>query len=221
VICPPADERALYFGMAGPDAKSVTYVVAGRTHTVATAGRQGAYLIVLASPGPGQNGYSPLPGAGGGPIRRIDYRNGFDCVLAPKSLRSQTCPHVGQVPVRGPRLTSADVAAPLAVSVAGGRHGRTLVVSFTARVAVTDASSAYVINLRFPGSEPHCGSIISGPLTADNAKGQREHFAQPIGGCRGTFRGAVYYRHGDDTDGIPFDIAGRPLTVGRFTLDVP
>ncbi|HEX3874879.1 MAG TPA: hypothetical protein VHW26_12080 [Solirubrobacteraceae bacterium] len=221
VICPPADERTLYFGMAGPDAKSVTYVVAGHTRTVATSGRQGAYLIVLATPGPGPNGYSPLPGAGGGPIRRIAYRNGYVCVLGPKRLRSETCPHVGQVPVKRPRLTSAGIAAPLAVTVTGGPYHRKLVVSFTARVAVTDASSAYIVSVRFPGSQPRCGAVLSGPLIADNAKGQREHFAQPIGGCHGTFRGAVHYRHGDDTDGIPFDIAGRTLTVGTFKLNVP
>ncbi|HEY5197373.1 MAG TPA: hypothetical protein VIJ51_10150 [Solirubrobacteraceae bacterium] len=218
LICPPADERTAYLGMAGPDAKSVTYVDGGHLHTVATVGDQGAYLIVLATPGAGQNGYSPLPGAGGGPIRRIDYRNGYVCVISQKSLRSQTCPHVGQVPVRRPRLSSADVASPVAVSVGGGTHGKTLHVRFTARVAVTDASSAYMISIRFPAP---CHAIMTGPLIADNAKGQPEHFDQSVGRCRGTFHGAVYYRYGEDTDGEPFDIVGRTLTVGRFAVNVP
>ncbi|HWH09516.1 MAG TPA: hypothetical protein VG165_00160 [Solirubrobacteraceae bacterium] len=217
-ICPPADERTVYLGMAGPDARSITYLDGGHLHTVATVGDQGAYLIVLATPGAGPNAYSPLPGAGGGPIRRIAYRNGYVCVLSQKSLGSQTCPHVGQVPVRRPHLSSADVASPVTVVVGNSTHGKTLDVRFTARLAVTDASSAYTISIRFPTP---CHATITGPLIADNAKGQPEHFDQSVGRCRGTFHGAVYYRYGENTDGLPFDIVGRTLTVDSFTVTVP
>jgi hypothetical protein len=221
-FCPPQDERAIYFGMAGPDATSVTYVAGGRAHTVATVGRQGAYLIVLDRTGPLlSDGYSPLAGAGGGPIRSIHYRSGYVCVLSTRQLSSQTCPHVGQILARRPRVTAADVAAPLAAALTIGRYGPQLTVSFTARVAVTDASSAYEISIRFPGSEPRCGSILSGPLIADNRKGQREHFDQPTEGCTGTFRGTVYYQYGGNTDGLPYDFTGPALTVGRFTVNVP
>jgi hypothetical protein len=221
-FCPPQDERAIYLGMAGPDATSVTYVAGGHAHTVATVGRQGAYLIVLDRTGPlVATGYSPLAGAGGGPIRSIRYRDGYVCVRSSKQLNSQTCPHVGQVLAKRPRVTAADVVAPLEVAVTDGSHGTQLTVGFTARVAVTDASSAYEISIRFPGSEPRCGSVLSGPLIADNSEGQREHFDQPTEGCRGTFRGTVYYQDGGNTDGLPYDFTGPALTVGRFTVKVP
>ncbi len=46
--CPAGDERELDFGLLGPQALSVTYVANGHSHTIPTAGPQGAYLIVTA-----------------------------------------------------------------------------------------------------------------------------------------------------------------------------
>jgi hypothetical protein len=46
--CPAGDERELDFGLLGPRALSVTYVVDGHSHTIPTVGPQGAYLIVSA-----------------------------------------------------------------------------------------------------------------------------------------------------------------------------
>jgi hypothetical protein len=48
--CPAADERLLAFGVLGPHAVSVTYSTQGGPRTFATAGAQGAYLIVLRQP---------------------------------------------------------------------------------------------------------------------------------------------------------------------------
>jgi hypothetical protein len=46
--CPPSDLRDVYFGLLGPDAASVTHVTpTGGIATTPTAGRDGAYLIVL------------------------------------------------------------------------------------------------------------------------------------------------------------------------------
>jgi hypothetical protein len=83
--CPLSDERDVYYGLLGPDAKSITYTLAGRPHTQATVGSQGAYLIVTdAAAGQG------IPGAGGAtdddvpvfsPITSIGYRNGARCNL--------------------------------------------------------------------------------------------------------------------------------------------
>ena len=58
--CPQKDERNLYYGLLGPDAKSITYTLSGQTHTQATVGPQGAYLIVTASD------HQRIPGSGGG-----------------------------------------------------------------------------------------------------------------------------------------------------------
>lgn len=46
--CPPSALRDVYYGLLGPDAMSITHVTAtGGTATTPTAGRDGAYLIVL------------------------------------------------------------------------------------------------------------------------------------------------------------------------------
>ncbi len=46
--CPPSDLRDVYFGLLGPDAVSITHVTpTGDIATTPTAGRDGAYLIVL------------------------------------------------------------------------------------------------------------------------------------------------------------------------------
>ncbi len=71
--CPPADERNLYFGLLGPDAKSITYVLEGQRHTIATRGPEGAYLIVMRS-----TPHQLLTGVGDGrrrPRGRSHHRN--------------------------------------------------------------------------------------------------------------------------------------------------
>ena len=46
--CPPSDLRDVYFGLLGPDAVSITHLTpTGGVATTPTAGRDGAYLIVL------------------------------------------------------------------------------------------------------------------------------------------------------------------------------
>src|SRR6185437_8854753 len=163
-VCPPDDWRLLYYGMAGPEAKSVTYSVGDGERTVPTVGEQGAYLIVLpASPGSNGRGFgewSPLPGAGGGPIVRIDYRNGYVCRPSQAKVVSntadRTCPHVGEVPVAHPRLTSADVAAPIETRIHRASYGPEVVASFVARVPITDASTEYGGFLRLTGKGVNC-----------------------------------------------------------------
>jgi hypothetical protein len=60
--CPAGDERELDFGLLGPRALSVTYVVDGHRHTIPTVGPQGAYLIVTAlRPGQLASRRHPLP----------------------------------------------------------------------------------------------------------------------------------------------------------------
>ncbi len=47
-FCPPSDLRDIYFGLLGPNAVSITHLTAtGGMATTPTAGRDGAYLIVL------------------------------------------------------------------------------------------------------------------------------------------------------------------------------
>ncbi len=83
--CPLRDERDVYYGLLGPDAKSITFTVGGRRRTQATVGAQGAYLIVTDAAARQQ-----IPGAGGATsddvpvfsaITSIEYRNGATCNL--------------------------------------------------------------------------------------------------------------------------------------------
>ncbi len=50
-LCRQADLRNIYYGLLGPQAQSITYVLGGRRHTLATIGPEGAYMFVTrASP---------------------------------------------------------------------------------------------------------------------------------------------------------------------------
>jgi hypothetical protein len=219
--CPAGDQRLIYFGMAGPEARSVTYVTSGKARTEPTVGPEGAYLIVLRAASAGPERYTLLPGAGGGPIRRIDYRNGSVCLVHSTTTRAETCPHIGQVAAEKARVSTGEVRSPVRASVTGGPHGRTLRVRFTARLAAIGSRAQYSIAIDLPGSNPNCGTTVFGPVRGDVAKGQVEQVEEAVGGCRGTFRGTVAYRYGTSPDGRPSDIVGPTLTVGSFSVKVP
>jgi hypothetical protein len=209
--------------MAGPKATNVTYVEHGRVRSIATVGDLGAYLIVLPAPGRGQQEFSPLPGAGGGPIRSIAFRNGYVCHLpAPTAIGgAQTCPHIGQVPRAGPAPTPGNVISPVRASIAKSARGHTLVVSFIARLPVTSASAQYTVRVEFPGREPHCGYTVIGPLLSNVARGQRERYTQSTNGCHGAFRGTVSYDYGRNGVAPSLGTAGHTVTVGTFTVADP
>jgi hypothetical protein len=228
-ICPRDDWRQLYFGMAGPEAKSVTYTAGGSEHTVQTVGEQGAYLIVLpASLKRDHNryfgGWSPLSGAGGGPIVRVDYRNGDVCHLHPGEVDTgqSVCPRVGEAPVPRPHLTSADVAAPIKTSLHRASYGPQVVASFVARVPITDASTEYGGFFRLTGSGVNCNGGQGGGSQKDIAVGERVYFRFPTQGCHGRFHGIITYQYMDspDASAIPFP-GPDTLVVGRFTVNVP
>src|SRR5205085_7418750 len=170
------DARALTVGMAGPQAESVTFRDGARLRTVPTVGDQGAYLIVQRGPARGRHAFGsfePLPAPGGGAIVRIDYRNGQVCRIRARLSIRRVCPLVGYAPA-GPRLTHADVATPVSARLDVGPHGgRSVVVSFVARAAVTNASAAYQIELRLAGPERNCRGREVGPLLRDVRAGAR------------------------------------------------
>jgi len=160
--CPLEDERNLYFGLLGPDAKSVTYVLDGERHRLATSGPEGAYLIVTRST-PGQ--LLTGVGAGGvvpvdGPITEVHYRDGATCHLTPRSWigGSYACTPSLQVPVGyvAPQTlsyTHAQVKTPLHVNLvhtSGGRYE--LRLTFKSRVALTNAESGYNFIWSVPGA---------------------------------------------------------------------
>ena len=164
-ICPQADLRNIYYGLLGPAAQSITYVLAGQRHTLPTVGSDGAYLFVtrasahqlLNFANAGTADIVPVDG----PIKEIHYRDGSTCHLTRKSWIGGTyactpsLPEpVGYVPV-GKAPTHAEVATPIHARLTRGRQGRYVIaISFTARLAVTDARRMYGMRWREPGMAP-------------------------------------------------------------------
>jgi hypothetical protein len=176
--CPLGDERNLYFGLLGPDAESVTYVLEGRRHTLATSGPEGAYLIVTRAKahqllaGVGTGGVVPVDG----PITEIHYRDGATCHLTSRSWigGAYACTPSMQVPVgyvapQDLSYTHAQVKAPLEVKLIRTRRGRyELRFSFTSRVALTNAESSYQFIWYAPGElhENHGGYSTESDIAA-------------------------------------------------------
>ena len=160
--CPLKDERNLYFGLLGPDAKSVSYVLGGQRHTLATSGPEGAYLIVTRSTagqllrGVGAGGVVPVDG----PITEVHYRDGATCHLSSRSWigGAYACTPSLQVPVgyvapQDLSYSHAQVETPLNVKLIRTRQGRyELRLAFKSRVALTDAESGYDFIWSVPGA---------------------------------------------------------------------
>jgi hypothetical protein len=180
-ICRQADLRNIYYGLLGPQAKSITYVLGGHRHTLDTVGSEGAYLFVTTASAHQLLNFANAGTADivpvDGPIREIHYRNGATCHLTSKSwiggayaCTPSLSEPVGYVPF-GTAPTHAEVAAPLHVRLAHGRDGRIVLdVSFTARLAVTDARRIYSLRWREPRMPPNAYGGTS--TNTDIAAGQ-------------------------------------------------
>ncbi len=232
--CPLADERNLYFGLLGPDAKSVTYVLEGRRHTLATSGPEGAYLIVTRSSasqlltGVGAGGVVPVDG----PIKEIHYRDGQTCHLTSRSWigGAYACTPSMQVPVgyvAPPNLsyTHAQVQTPLQVKLIRTRHGRyELRLAFRSRVALTNAESGYNFIWSVPGAryENHGGYRTE----SDIAVGQMVSTTTcplPPGDIHGTVSlyepNEVFKRKSEVVYAFKYEQVG--VLVGSFAVHVP
>ncbi len=190
-ICPQGDERNLYYGLLGPDASSVTYVLAGQSHTVPTVGPEGAYLIVTkAAPKQlfdftdgGTNDVVPVDG----PITALHYRDGTTCHLTSRSWigGADACTPtlkvpVGYVPPKRTVYTSAQVAAPLRVRLLHAtRGGYEITVSFTSRVAITHARSKLPVPVARAAHAP-TGQRLPLHRQRHRRRPDREHEHRPI-----------------------------------------
>jgi hypothetical protein len=164
-ICPQADLRNIYYGLLGPEAQSITYVLSGERHTLATVGSDGAYMFVtraaahqlLNFANAGTADVVPVDG----PIKEIHYRDGSTCHLTSKSwiggayaCTPSLSEPVGYVDV-GKAPTRAELATPIHTRLTRGRQGRYVItISFTARLAVTDARRVYGMRWREPRMAP-------------------------------------------------------------------
>jgi|HubBroStandDraft_6_1064221.scaffolds.fasta_scaffold149812_2 hypothetical protein len=167
--CPLADERNLYYGMLGPDASSVTYSTGGKTHTVATTGSEGAYLIVTTGTThlfSGRRGRLDRAGLATSddvpvfsPITAIHYGGGATCdlvtaerwIYGPRACSPYLAEPFGYTPTRTP--TRAQLATPIHVRLLRDAHGRWEIhVRFTSRVAISSLRGEYELHWRAPGT---------------------------------------------------------------------
>jgi hypothetical protein len=181
--CPQADERNLYYGLLGPDAESVTYVLDGQSHTIPTVGADGAYLIVTRAPLHQLLGFAGATTADvvpvDGPITELHYREGKTCHLNGRSWIGGTSActpplevPVGYVPV-APPPSAEGVAALLSVRIVHEPHvGEEILVSFDSRVPINTDRSDYQIRLYAPG-EPHTRFSGGPPFNRNIGAGQR------------------------------------------------
>ncbi|MHB8233475.1 MAG: hypothetical protein ACYDHT_02360 [Solirubrobacteraceae bacterium] len=164
-ICPPSEERALYYGLLGPGAQSVTYLEEEKPVTTPT-GPEGAYLIVSPA-APGSHPNEPYgPGATAllppdGPITEIHYRDGTVCHLTPtpEAACTPSGAPVGYVPAE-PTPSATQTAATVSAQVVIGTHGQhEAIVSFNAPVAVNSVRDQYKIRWTHPGATPAENSV--------------------------------------------------------------
>jgi hypothetical protein len=169
--CARSDPREVFYGLLGPDARSITYTLDGRTRTIATVGSEGAYLIVeraparLANTGVEAIGSGALPaGAGsvsgrniGGsltlhqPVRRITYTHGRTCTLTRRGFRNghggSCLPPVGYLSRQAQLPSARAMASPIEVRALldqpiASRHGGRQVELVVSFVAHAAVTSA-------------------------------------------------------------------------------
>jgi hypothetical protein len=222
-FCPDADERTIAVGALGPNARTITYVGDdGREHTVPTQAPYGAYLIVRrrdpasgdAGVGGGWTPYgTPNPNPTGTPITKVTFADGRTCAVTADGWAGgpRGCPALGYRPRPAPRVTTADVRGPVHASLEHRDGQRVMVIRWRARVAVTDATTAYWVTRRRRGSRVWG----SGPTRRTIRKGEVVELVwySPVPGL---YRGSVAYTWSGGDPGT------RPRrVVGAYTLRVP
>jgi hypothetical protein len=142
--CGRSDPRDVFYGLLGPDARSITYTAEGRTRTIPTIGSDGAYLIVergpaqLARIGVESGGVGALPAGGGSvsgrgglhldlrqPVRTVTYTHARTCSLTRHGFRNgrgRSClPPVGYVAQRIHIPSAQEMASTVDVKTILGR----------------------------------------------------------------------------------------------------
>jgi len=112
--CPAADVREAFFGILGPDAKTITYhVPGGGTQTTPLLAPDGAYLLVFREGtipvNPLGNGSTGGPGLAAGEIAAVTYADGNTCRVPTESL-VESCSPVGYIPQKGTATPPRELA---------------------------------------------------------------------------------------------------------------
>jgi hypothetical protein len=177
--CPLADERNLYYGMLGPDATSLTYSAGGESHTVATVGGDGAYLIVTPGTTHRYSGAAGRRERAGlytsdevpvySPITAIHYRGGATCrlvtaerwIYGPRACAPPLPEPFGWVQIGVP--THAQLATPIYATLIRDAEGRPAIrVRFASRVAISSLRGEYQLEWHEPGMAPE--AYAAGPI---------------------------------------------------------
>jgi hypothetical protein len=224
--CPADDLRTLYYGLLGPQARSVTYRSDdGQLVTTPTVGPDGAYLVVRDDhPRQGPGTYFTVATSPASGLVSVQYRNGRRCVIPPPNrLGGATpCPLVGEVPLPAPPITSRQVATPVHASVVRSPTiGRVLDLSFVARLPVRDSRSHYAALIRLTPASGCAGRMLGGETSADTSAGRLVTLQIPIPrGCHGSATGNVTYVRTTGLATLPPPLGTGPL-VGRVTARIP
>jgi hypothetical protein len=231
-ICRQADLRNIYYGLLGPSAQSITYVLEGHRHTLPTIGPEGAYMFVTrAAPkqlldfaNAGTADVVPVDG----PVKEIHYRGGATCHLTAKSWiggRDACTPPLsepyGYAPV-GKAPTPAEAAAAVHARLGTDRFGqRTILLSFRVPLTIADGRRAYSIRWREPGMPAgvYGGTRIDRDLAAGTT------VTEPIGGLGrhvgpGLVTGSVSLQEAIGAGGLEGPGAVS-VPVGSFSIRVP
>jgi hypothetical protein len=219
-LCAERDERYIYFGTLGPQAEQLTYTNPdGSTTTVPMTSPHGAYLIVTRRDGRHRFGGT----AGGGveplntPIKEVRFRTGLTCPITERGFANgpRSCPIPDYAPQTLPPLTTRDVASPVRARVLRTGGHTSIVVSFRARLAVTDAHSAYNATMH----APHAGNTYLGTTIDRNVRaGETITLRFPYMHRHGLYTGSVIYVPA--TGPAPPGQRARELTVGRWSVRV-
>ena len=117
--CPTSDMREIYFGLLGPHAQSISYLLPdGAERSARVLKGSGAYLIVLpltaGAGNPMATGDTGGPSVASGEITQVRYDSGHVCSVPRASLFS-SCPPVGFVAPRRTVPSARRLASPISV----------------------------------------------------------------------------------------------------------
>lgn len=221
--CSTAQMRALRYGALGPNATRVHYTGPdGRPASAPVVGPDGAYLIVMpvASQHP-EGGVMPELSPSHG-LLSVDYRNGHACHIRQErfSANYRRCPLVGYTPIPQPKLTAAQLRAPVHATITTDAAGRKLTVSFIAPVAAHGVTDYYQVSALFAHG---CDTgAVHQPIAYDVAAGETVTTTMQLPyGCPNP-TGMVRYHQASPrsvSDQMPYggDPVGDPV-VGRFAV---
>jgi hypothetical protein len=212
-LCRPESIRILYYGLLGPQAKSI---VVGGTREIPVAGDEGAYLLVERIGDSGMGGVMAGTWPTNSPITEIRFKDGSSCAIRVTGP-DKSCVNPGYTAPAQPKLTDADVASPIRVRTfrTGRRwHAR---ISFRAPVAIPDASAAYAIRLSVPSQQP--GRGIGNATSRDIKAGETVVFKFDYLGGHGRYHGEITYQH--NTSGAIAFPSADGLRVGKVSFRLP